>query len=334
MNITLLFLGIIILIWGLLESLWTTIWVDGNSGPFTGRITTWIWKFFRLISPPKWHKFLSLAGPVILSSTVLMWVLLIWLGWTLLFFSEPSSLVVKATHSAADFTDVLWYIAYTMFTVGNGDFYPEGNLWQVLSSLVAFTGISMVTLSITYVLQVVSAVTDKRAFASEVLGIGKTPEEFVIKQWTGKDFGAMELQLNSLSGQLNKLNEQHMAFPILHYYHAAREEKSHDIAIAILDDALNIIQFGMEERYHPSKTILASAKKSIGSFLVTVEHAFIKPAPETPPATNLDKVRHHGVPVIGQKDFNQNLEKQEDRRKLILGLIRNGSWNANYRFES
>lgn len=326
MNEFLLLLGIVLLILGLIEGLWTTIWVDGTSAPFTSRLTSWIWKLFRVLIPDRKHKILSLAGPFILAFTVFSWIFLIWLGWTLMFYADPNSLTLKTGDFTPNFIQAGWYVSYTMFTVGNGDFIPTDGIWQILSALVAFTGMAMVTLSITYILQVVSAVNNKRAFASEVTGIGKTAEDFVIKQWTGESFGAIELQLSTLSSQLAVLNEQHLSFPILHYYHAARMEKSMDIAIPILDDAISIIQLGMEEKNLPPETILSSLRQAIESFLTTVQSAFIKPAKEVPTTPKLAFVKKEGVPVIAEKEFYTKLENEQDRRKLILGLVNNGSW--------
>ena len=326
MNVLLLILGILLTLWGLMEGLWTTIWVDGNSAPLTSRLTTGIWKLFRMLINSKHNKTLSLAGPTILLLTVVSWIVFLWFGWALIFYADQGSLVVKSTNSSPDFTDCLWYIAYTMFTVGNGDFTPQGDVWQVLSSLVAFTGMGMVTLSITYLLQVVSAVANKRAFSSQVTSIGKTPEEFVKKQWTGGGFGAIELQLNSLSGQLSTLNEQHLAFPILHYYHAARIEKSQDVAIAILDDALTLIELGVEEKYQPAETILSSTRQTVDSFLTTVKMAFIKPAKDIPQAPDISSLKSKEIPIIPEQEFYKKLEKEKDRRKLILGLINSGAW--------
>lgn len=326
MNELSLILGILLLLAGLIEGLWTSIWVDGTSAPITARVTTWIWKLFRLVIPTRKHKLLSLAGPVILATTVFMWIFFIWLGWTLIFYSNQSSLYIPNNPFEPGFADVSWYVAYVMFTVGNGDFLPAEGVWQILSGLVAFTGMAMVTLSITYILQVISAVNNKRAFSSEVTGIGKTAEAFVIKQWTGDDFGAIELQLNSLSSQLTKLNEQHLSFPILHYYHAARVEKSMDVAVAILDDALHIIKFGIEKKNSPPETIVSSARQSVDSFLTTIHMAFIKPAKDAPRLPQLKKVKDEGVPLLEEKDFEQKIQKEEKRRKLLLGLINNGSW--------
>lgn len=326
MDEILLILGILLLLAGLIEGLWTSIWVDGTSAPITSRVTTWIWKVFRLIIPSRKHKLLSLAGPIILATTVVMWIFFIWLGWTLIFYSNESSLYIPNDPAVMGFEDVSWYVSYTMFTVGNGDFLPSEGLWQIMSGLVAFTGMAMVTLSITYILQVISAVNNKRAFSSEVTGIGKTPEAFVIKQWTGENFGAIELQLSSLSSQLAKLNEQHLSFPILHYYHAARVEKSMDVAVAILDDALNIIKLGMDQKNSPPETIVSSARQSVDSFLTTIHMAFIKPAKDSPRIPELKRVKNQGVPVVEDSEFERKIEKEEKRRKLLLGLINNGSW--------
>lgn len=326
MNELYLVAGIMLTTWGLVEGLWTTLWVDGNSAPVTSRFTTLIWKIFRLLFSSQNDRKLSLAGPVILISTVLLWIISIWVGWTLIFYSTPQALLAGSASPPVDFTDVLWFTSYIMFTVGNGDYTPGNDIWQILSSFISLTGMTMVTLSITYVLQVISAVTAKRSIAGQITSIGKTAEEFVAKQWTGEGFGAIELQLDSLSQQLATNNEQHLAFPILHYYHAARIEKSQDVAIAILDDALTLIELGVEEKYQPAETILSSARQSVSSFLTTLRSAFIQAADENPPVPNINKLHEKGIPTITDKEFLKKMEKEKERRKLILGLLNNGAW--------
>ncbi|HEV7348880.1 potassium channel family protein [Telluribacter sp.] len=327
MNVLLLISGIVLVVWTYIEGLWTTIWVDGNSAPLTSRLTSWFWKLIRQVFGTGNHKLLSLAGPLILFGTVVSYILLLWLGWTLIFYSQSMAIVNSSTGALSDFTDVLWYVAYCMFTVGNGDFIPNGNTWQVLSALVAFSGMGMVTLLITYVLQVVAAVSQKRALASQITGIGKTSEEFVIQQWHKNDFGAIELQLSSLSQQLALINEQHMSFPILHYYHAVQMEKSLNMAVAILDDALTLIEFGVEEKFHPPRTILNSARKSIDSYLTTLQSAFIQVADEEPPRPDLASISKQGIPTIPEREFHQKFKDLTERRKLLLGNINNGAWH-------
>ncbi len=145
MNELYLVAGILLTIWGLVEGLWTTLWIDGNSGPVTSRFTTGIWKIFRMLFSSQSNRKLSLAGPVILISTVLLWIITIWLGWTLIFYSTPRALLAGSASLPVDFTDALWFTSYNMFTVGNGDFIPGNDTWQVISSFISLTGMSMVT---------------------------------------------------------------------------------------------------------------------------------------------------------------------------------------------
>ncbi len=326
MNELYLAAGILLVVWGLVEGLWTTLWVDGNSAPVTSRFTTFIWKIFRLLFSSQNDRKLSLAGPLILISTVVLWIISIWIGWTFIFYSTPQSLQTGSASPPIDFTDVLWFTSYNMFTVGNGDYIPGSDTWQVISSFISFTGMTMVTLSITYVLQVISAVAAKRSIAGQITSIGKTAEEFVAKQWTGEGFGAIELQLDALSQQLATSNEQHNAFPILHYYHAARIEKSQDVAIAILDDALTLIELGVEEKYQPAETILSSARQSVSSFLTTLRSAFIQAADEVPHLPDINLLQKKGIPTIPDKEYRKKMEAEIERRKLILGLLNKGAW--------
>ena len=333
MNWLLLIAGSIILLWALIEGLWTTLWIDGGSAPVTSHMTSWIWKLWRGIYKQKRHKALSLAGPLVLSITVLSWIVFIWLGWSMIFYAESGSLATSSGEQA-DFTGTLWYTAYTMFTVGNGDYKPQGDIWQILSSLVAFTGMGMVTLSITYLMQIISAVVTKRSFSSQVTSIAKAADDYVIAQWTGDSFGAIEMQLNALSGQLAQLNEQHMAYPILHYYHAKDADKSNAIALPVLDDALTIMMECTEEKYRPSATILISCRASISSYLKTLKAAHIHPRDEEPPLPDWEKLKQEEVPVCSKAAFEQAFRKNADRRKLLLGVNENAAWRWPSKLDS
>lgn len=326
MNYFYLISGIIITTWGFIEGLWTTVWIDGHSAPLTGRLTTLIWKMMRGIVGTKRHQLLSLSGPFILITTVSIWIIMILLGWALIFYADPTSIQNPTTKAYPSFIGHIWYVAYVMFTVGNGDYVPNSTAWQFLSSLVAFGGMGMVTLSVTYILQVLSAVVAKRAFSSQVTSIGKSPEEFVTAQWTGESFGDIELQLSSISGTLSTLTEKHMAYPILHYYHAAHPQKANGIALAILDEALTIIRYGVPEQHHPAGTILKATRHSTRSFLDTLQGAYIKPSDDEPPLPDLSKLREKGVPTVDDAEFYRKLEEMKERRKILYGVIQNGAW--------
>jgi hypothetical protein len=166
-----------------LDALWTTLWVDGSAGPLTGRLTTGLWRLGLRLLGRRRHRALSALGPLILVTTVAVWILGLWAGWVLLFSTDPRALGLSSGPGFADWTGRIWFVGYTMFTVGNGDFTPEEGAWQVVSGLVAATGMSLVTLAVTYLLNVLTAVVGKRAYADQVHGLGRTAEELVLAGW-------------------------------------------------------------------------------------------------------------------------------------------------------
>lgn len=87
-----------------------------------------------------------------------MWVGLLWAGWVFLFASgEPSSLDTRAQEPVTWF-GYIYCVAYTMFTMGNGDFTPVVGSWQVATRMMTGSGMVLVTLVVTYILSVLQAV--------------------------------------------------------------------------------------------------------------------------------------------------------------------------------
>ena len=192
----------------------------------------------------------------------------------------------------------------------------------MLSVLVGLSGMMMITLSVTYILQVISAVGNKRSFASQVTSVGRTGEEFILRFWDGENFEKIELQLNAYSQQLATLTQQHMAFPILHYYHTTKTQNSQGTAIAILYDALLLLKIGVEAGKRPTEAYLYGTHETIKSFLESIKSALIEKAQEVPPDPSLISLNRKGVPTVSEQEFLLELEKESDQRRLALGLLK------------
>ena len=326
MEVLLGVLGVGLLVLTLVDALWTTLWVDGAAGPVTSRVTSWAWRVLLRLAGHR-HRVLSLSGPLILVGTVLGWVLGLWVGWVVLFSADPQSLVDAREDGYADWTGRIWFVAYAMFTMGNGDFSPADGLWQLLASLVNGSGMFLVTLAITYVLSVVSAVVDKRAFASSVHALGRDGAALVLSGWSRGDLHALDRQLAQLSSQLAGLAEQYLSYPVLQYYHAARAEKSPALAAAVLDEALTLLRHGVAPDVAPDVAALTSARATVASFLQTMDVAFVPAAPEAPAPPDLQRLRDAGVPTVGDDEFSRALEDFDERRRSLLGLVRNDGWD-------
>lgn len=322
-----LVLGIVLLLVVFVDALWTTLWVDGGGGFLTARLTTWAWRGVMAVVGRRHHRALSLFGPTVLVSVVVLWGLLLWGGWVLVFSGEPASLLENSPEKTpADWTGRIWFVAFSISTMGNGDYKPDGGAWQIVASLTTLSGFFLATMAISYLLSVLGAVVAKRAFAGQIAGLGHTPTGFLENTWDGESFRALDLPLNSLSGMLGALTEQYLSYPILQYYHGARAAKSPAIGIVVLDEALTLLQYGVPEQNRPTVAVLHSARAGVAGYLETLQSAFINPADEVPPAPDLGRLRAAGIPTVGDAEFEAALEALKERRKKLHGLLLADGW--------
>lgn len=313
-------IGIVLLVSAACDLLWTTLWVEGGAGPLTSRLMARTWRVFRRVCGQN-SRVLSLAGPVIFVLTLLVWITLLWIGWTFVFAGSESTLIDTMNRGPISWSDRLYFAGYTMFTLGIGDFVPREGVWQIVSVLTTGSGMLVITLSVSYTLSVLDAVTQKRSFASGVTGLGTDSTALVRTAWDGTEFSGLDLPLNTYVSQLNTLTSNHKAYPVLHYFYSQRDEQAPVVAIAVLDEALTIFRFGISEEYRPNNVIITNARSSVQSYLETLHSAFIHPADEVPPPPDLMTLRESGLPTTTNEAFLTELETLIDRRRTLLGLI-------------
>jgi hypothetical protein len=318
--------GILVLILVAIDILWTSIWVDGGGGLLSRRLGKACWYLLRKISRDN-SKVLRLAGPLILSLTLVMWILFLWIGWTLVFTADAGSILLSQNKTPiASWTERIYFVGFTLFTLGIGDYIPKKGIWQLFTTIATGSGMLFITLSVSYVVSVVSGVVQKRTFAKSITGQGMDWVLIVKRSWDGSSFNNIDLFLKDLSSQLTGLTQQHKAYPILHYYHTQDKEQSSAVAVAIFDEALTVYEYGVEEEYKPNQVWIQEARSSVEDYLDTLHKVFFQSAPSTPPPMDLDPLRVMGLPVKSSQEFNIVLSDLVKRREKLLGLVEADAW--------
>ena len=314
------FLGVLLLVIVVVDLLWTTLWVEGGAGPLTSRLMAGSWRILRKIGSQN-SLLLSLSGPIVFVTGLSVWIMLLWSGWILIFATTESVLIDTLSRGPITWSDRIYFTGYTIFTLGTGDFVPQGSIWQIVTILATASGLLFITLAITYSLSVLDAVTQKRAFASEVSGLGMNAEEVLQTSWSGEQFYRLELPLNTITSQLDTLTVNHKAYPILHYFYSRRSEEAAVHSIAVLDEALTLFLFGVREEHRPDDLLINSARSSVQNYLRTLHSAFITPANDSPPLPALGAVREIGIPTVSDEEFAASIENLDERRRTLLGLV-------------
>lgn len=318
------------------DLLWTTLWDEGGAGPLTSRLMMGSWHTFLTVSRGN-ARVLQTTGPVILVSTLLMWILSIWVGWTFVFASAEPTIFDTIDGGGISWIDLAYFTGYTFFTLGNGGFAPVDGVWQILTVLTTASGMLLVTLTMTYVLSVLDAVTQKHAFAQGVTGIGLHPEALLTAYWSGEKFDGLDLHLDTFSSQMDTLTANHNAYPLLHYFYSKQAEKAPVTAIAVLDGTLTVLRFGTEEEHQPSRALLRDTRSSVESYVEALS-SHHQPADRTPVSPDLTELRETDYPAIPEDTFEESLSASEldERRQKRLAIVENDAreWpSADERYE-
>lgn len=323
--------------WGLLgasliactmvDALWTTVTPHG-AGPGTGRLGRAIYGAARALgggSAPGW------AGAAVLVSAIVWWTAGLWLGWTLVFSVDPMSIVDPKTNAPADFVSRAYAVGTYLSTLGLGALWAPGTGgWGVLAAVVAVNGFAVLTLGVTYVLQVVVAVTGARQVASVVHTLGATPDEIVTRAWTGSGFDGLSQHLANLLPLVEAHGRRHKSYPALHFFHSRDRRTAAPVMLTVLDEALLLLAEGVAESERPAPAEVEPLRRTLGAYLDTLHESFVQPADNAPPAPSTRSLAAAGIPVVSDERLAQAAREEAGRRRRLLGLVRDAgrSWDA------
>lgn len=326
MTVALIALGSILVALAFVDAAVTTLSAGNGGGPLTSRLARLTWKALRAASRSRGpSRLLSFAGAAVLLVTVLTWVALLWAGWALIFASSDAAVVDSTTSAPASIAARIYYAGFVVFTLGVGDFVPGSGAWQIATAAASFLGLFLVTLSITYLVSVVSAAVTRRQLARSVHLSGETGAEIVLTHWNGEQVSSQFDSLaQTLTTQILQTTQQHLAYPVLHHFHATADSSSAPRALAALDDALLLLSEGLAAHVRPSSDTLSRLRKAIEHYTATVHSGGHRP--QDPPLPGLTPLRTAGVPVLTDAQFAEAAAGHAQRRQHLDALVRADAW--------
>lgn len=322
MRIILGLIGIILILGTVYDALWTTLRLTGG-GPLTSWVTNGLWRLSLRLT--RAHEKLALAGFFIVLFTVGLWVLLDWIGWTLVFNMSARAILNTAAERPADFLERVYFAGSTIITIGNGEYHPGSTGWRLLTAIAAANGFSLFSLTITYLLPIVTAELGRRRLAVYITALGRTPHEILVRAWNGKDFGGLPDHLVALTMPFMEVGQGHLAYPVLHVMHSRTRETALAPSAAVLDEAITLFA-GVCPEQRPDKVTFYPLRQAIAEFLSTLSEAHLEAESEPPPPPSLEPLRVAGIVTVTDEEFRLALGSLVDRRRLLLGLVQQEGW--------
>jgi hypothetical protein len=212
----------------------TILHSSGRNGPLSRLLTRAIWGIarataFRLPRQQR-HSRLNSVGPVLMPLLIGLYIMSLVAGFALIYYPHmPRSFSVNADAASPGWVESLYFSGITLTTLGYGDIVPRTNAMRALVFLEAASGFGLISLSITYLLTVYSALERKRAaavaFYHEAEG-GADVVGFVANHLVAGKLPGLPASLRLAARDLQETLESHVEHPILHYFHPSQVYKS------------------------------------------------------------------------------------------------------------
>ena len=326
-------LGLGLLATAMWDQYWTALGEGG--GPITRRVAGGVRGLFvRLHRVWPESRLLSVGGVATILATILVWVGMFWAGATLVFLADTESVVNATTGETADLWERIYFSGYTLSTLGIGDVQPRGALWRVFVPALSFLGLVQISFSIAYLIPISAAASHKRKVASYVSCLGESADDIVVNMWDGESVASLSDHLQSLTTDLVLLEQNHIAYPVLHYFHSLKRPEAIGPSLAVLDEALSLIEHGIEEgggleqgQFHPARRIISNFLQTLEAASIWTQAGDAADRAGVPPVPTLDRLRDNGVPVVSDAAFEASMDELADRRRLLHTLVEIDGWS-------
>jgi hypothetical protein len=328
-TVVLITAGVLVLVVTGVDVVWTVLAAGSGAGPLTARLSTLAWRialvFGRRPDGPR-HALLGVFGLAVVVGMLLSWVGVAAGAWWLISASGEGAVRVAASGAPADLLERGFFVGYNLVTLGSTTYTAGNGLWQLLPVAIGASGLVFLTLGISYLVPVASAVSERRQLAQYVMSLGRSPEQMLTAAWRDGDFGALEQHLVALLPMVHLANERHLTYPALAYLHGTREQASSSVSVVVLDDALTLLRHGVEPAVSPDRATVGALRQALEDLLGTVATAFVHQDFDPLPPPELTALREAGIPTVGDADFASAMAAERDRRRRLAALLAHDGW--------
>ena len=267
----------------------------------TGVLTPWVtaglfWGFKKLarLLPRRRDSMLSFAGPSLMVAIIVLWVSMLVFGTALFIWPRLGiSIQARNANTPTDFITALTYSGNSLTTVGNQDLTPTTPCFRTITMLQSLMGICIITLTITYLLEVYSALQRRNTFALGLhhsTGASADSIEMVLGLGASGDFAGARRELGALGVGLLDLYESHHFFWVLTYFRFREPYYALSRIMLIILDCITLIRSALSEKRY-SHVIHSGAVGQLWNssmhLLKEFSAVYLPTAPqETPPQTS------------------------------------------------
>lgn len=168
----------------------------------------------------------AMAGPLMIVTTITAWIGLFILGFALIYWPYLHYFRSDDEFVVLGFIHALYFSGGTATVLGFGDISPLSGALQVISFIQAGLGFALLTGILTYLINVVSGVSERNALALRlwtITGCTGDGTVAVVRALKHEEIADLRLRLQSLHDVLYIIHQKMYQFPILDLFYRSHQ---------------------------------------------------------------------------------------------------------------
>ena len=246
--------GALLMLLVLADVFLTVLCARADAGLISPRVSRFVWLAFRELSKPFKscrERILSFCGPTILVMYVLVWTLALALGAGLIIHPKlGTSVRATSEDSRSDLITAIYAGGSSISIVGTSNYTPETASFRMLFLFNSLVGLSMISLTLTYLMQVYSALNRRNVFGLDIhLGCAEKGDAAELIAGLGPR-GKFELgyaNLSQLAHEMTQAKESHHFYPVLFYFRFRDPAYAISRFTLVSLDAVALIQTALDD---------------------------------------------------------------------------------------
>ncbi len=251
-------LGLVVIVVGLVDVFFAVLQHDAI-GFLTPKLYRWSWVAIRTVTQPLPARLRSslrsLAAPGMVGLTVAVWLGTQLVGFALLYYpavvGDEFSLV---PHLRPSFGVALYYSAVTLSSLGSVDVVPTTMLFRAVSAGETFVGLGILTLTVSYLLNVYRVLQGQNALAAALhhqAEDGGDPRSILAPHFVGGEPEGLSTHLREFHRSLVDQAEGMRRYPIVYYFQSRKAYRSIPYIFHMIGGVVAALRFGLP-RGHPA----------------------------------------------------------------------------------
>jgi hypothetical protein len=264
----------------------TILHAPARFGPISENLNRVVWRVMRALafklSRPRRHRLLNTVGPLLLPSLIIIYIMVFVVSFALIYYPRmPTQFNVAPDASTAAWIESLYFSGITLTTVGYGDITPHTTAMRIVSMFESASGFAVISLAITYLIAVYTALERKRTIAISLYHQAEEGADvagFLSYYFVDGRFYGLQDTLRSATRDLQSLLESHIEHPVIHYFHPVEVYKSLPRILFLLLETGTVIRACLDSeeyseiRNRPEgRTLEASVRHVLGALVASLD---------------------------------------------------------------